>query len=362
MEALGRTYFGSNSGSLNSSFPPKVSVILPVYNSETDVLASIEQVELQTFDSYELLIVDDGSTDNTFSTAHRYAEGVPGIRVIKSEHLGPSHARNVGLTEARGEIVVFIESDCVYDYSYLSKSVAQFELEPNASAVCLTGAPLITRSTLATRSIDIENKIQHKLLNEGKIKPFYAWVFKKADLEKLGGFDERLFQAEDRDVFRRMKEAGYYIALVPGINWRHRRDQTTSELARKWFLRGRTKILYTIKYGLTYEALRTMFPFWTTVAGIVMFALSPIIGIVILLLVAAAFIAYSVRATTLSWSLVDDKRAFLGYPLFVLVRNFSTALGYTTALPLVIYNRVRGKEISWTRLEFSTENSRLGER
>jgi hypothetical protein len=57
-----------------------------------------------------------------------------------------------------------------------------------------------------------------------------------------------------------------------------------------------------------------------------------------------------VRVATISWGLVKDKRDFLGYPLFALVRNFSTALGYTTALPVVISNRVRGREISWKSL------------
>ncbi|HEV2139121.1 MAG TPA: glycosyltransferase [Nitrososphaerales archaeon] len=329
---------------------PRVSVVLPVYNSETDVLASIGEIEKQTFGSFELIVVDDGSTDGTFHVANDYAGGKTGIRVLKTEHLGPSHARNAGLASARGDTVIFVESDCVYDSSYISKAVAQLEQEPSASAVCLTGAPLITRSTLATRCIDIENKVQHKQLSEGKIKPFYAWVFRKADIVKLGGFDEKLFQAEDRDLFRRMKAAGYHIALVPGVNWQHRRNQTTSELARKWFLRGRTKILYTLKHGLTFEALRTMLPLWATVTGVVTFVFSPLIGTAILVLVAAVFIAYSVRVAALSWSLVDQKRAFLGYPLFALVRNFSTALGYTTAIPYVISKKVRGKEISWDSL------------
>ena len=329
---------------------PRVSVVLPIYNSENDVLASIREVEQQTFDSHELIIVDDGSRDGTFSTAQLYAEGTSGVRVIKTEHLGPSHARNIGLAAANGEIVVFIESDCVYDPSYLSKAVAQLELEPTASAVCLTGAPLITRSTLATQCIDIENKIQRKLLSEGKIKPFYAWVFRKADLEKLGGFDERLFQAEDRDLFRRMEAANYRVALVSGVNWRHRRDQTTLELARKWFSRGRTRILYTIKHNLTLEVLRTMAPLWATVSGLILLGFSPLVGIGILLVVALAFIASSIRVVVLSWSLVERKRAFIGYPLFAVVRNFAIALGYTSAIPSVVLNKAKGKETRWSNL------------
>jgi len=329
---------------------PKMSVILPIYNSEPDVLASIGEIEKQTFDDYELIVVDDGSTDQTYSLAERHALGNSRIKVIRTEHLGPSHARNAGLAAARGQIVVFVESDCVYGDSYLSKAAAQFERDPGASAVCLTGAPLITRSTLATKCIDIENKIQHKLLNEGKIKPFYAWVFRKTDLEKLGGFDERLFQAEDRDLFRRMEKADYRISLVPGVNWQHRRDQTTPQLAKKWFFRGRTRILYNMKHRLTLETLRTMLPLWATVAGLILLAFFPIVGVGILLTVAAAFVAYSVRVAAISWALINDKKAFLGYPFFALVRNFSTALGYTIALPAVISGKVRGKELTWKSL------------
>ena len=329
---------------------PKVSVVLPLYNSEGDVDSAMEEVEKQAFGDFELIVVDDGSTDGTFSAAERRAQGRDGVRVIRTEHLGPSHARNAGLAAARGEIVIFVESDCVYDPMFISKAVARFALEPGASAVCLTGAPLITRQTLATRCIDIENKVQHKLLQEGKIKPFYSWVFRKADLTKLGGFDERLFQAEDRDLFRRMEQANYRVAVVPGGNWRHRRDQTTFELARKWFWRGRTKILYTIKHGLTYEALRTMLPLWATIAGLVLVVFAPLVGGAILLAVAAVFAAYSLRVVSISWDLVDEKRAFLGYPLFAVVRNFSTALGYTTALPVIVSRKVRGKEVSWNSL------------
>ena len=347
MGSIGRKHFVVDTRGVRNLDTPMVSVILPVYNSEMDVLASIGEIEKQTFDNYELIVVDDGSTDQTHSLAERYALGRSRIKVIQTDHLGPSHARNVGLAVAKGEIVVFVESDCVYDDSYLSKAATQFERDPGASAVCLTGAPLITRSTLATRCIDIENKIQHKLLSEGKIKPFYAWVFRKADLERLGGFDERLFQAEDRDLFRRMEKADYRVSLVPGVNWRHRRDQTTPELARKWFTRGRTRILYNMKHRLTLETLRTILPLWATIAGLILLASSPIVGIGILFVVAAAFVTSSVRVATISWSHIVDKKAFLGYPFFVLVRNFSTALGYTTALPAVVLAKVRRKELSW---------------
>ena len=262
--------------------------------------------------------------------------------MIRTEHFGPSHARNVGLAAARGEIVVFVESDCVYDPTYLSKAVDRFATEPDASAVCLTGAPLITRNTLATRCIDIENKIQHRLLSEGKIAPFSAWVFRKADLQKLGGFDEALFQAEDKDLFMRMKLANCKVALVPGVNWRHRRDQTTPELARKWFSRGRTRLLFIWKHGLTFDAVKTVLPLWSTIAGAALLVLYPSVGAAILIAVALAFIAASVRVAALSWRLVDTKWAFFGYPLFALGSNLATALGYTTALPVLLSRKESG--------------------
>jgi glycosyltransferase involved in cell wall biosynthesis len=327
---------------------PKVSIVLPAYNSADDLVETLGELERQSYREREIIIVDDGSTDKTAELAAAFAAGRTDVSVLRTAHLGASHARNSGFRAARGDIVFFSETDCVYDPGYVEKAVAALASHPNAGAVCLTGAPLITRSTLGTQCIDIENKVQHALLAQGKIKPFYAWVYRLEVLQKLGGFDERLFQGEDRDLFRRLQKAGYEVAWVPGINWRHKRDQTLSYLAERWFTRGRSRLLYALKHRLWLDMAKTLAPFWLFVAGFLIAAAGFLLyGGLLVLLVPALMTAYSLKNVRISWPYVAKKRVYLGYPLFVIVRNFSMALGYSYGFGAILIRKLQGKPISW---------------
>jgi len=310
----------------------------------------LSELDKQTYRNRELIMVDDGSFDETWEVANQLSSGRPDVAAIRTEHLGASHARNAGASKASGGIIIFAESDCVYDERFVQKAVESLNSQPKAGAVCLTGAPLITRATLATRCIDVENKVQHKLLNEGKIKPFYAWVYKKDVFSSLGGFDERLFQGEDKDLFSRLTGAGYSVSWVPGVNWRHRRDQTTFQMVQKWITRGRSRILYALKHRQASDIAKTLIPFWVTVVGILALFWFPLVGAVLLLAVVVAFVVQSARIAAISWSEVEKKSVFLGYPAFIVARNFSMALGYSVALVKVLERKVQGKETNWNNV------------
>ena len=329
---------------------PKVSIVLPVYNSSGGLAVALSQLDGQSYRDREIILVDDGSTDDTTNVAASLSAGRDDIVVVRTDHRGASHARNAGVERARGEVVFFAESDCVYELDYLQKAVDALQSQPKAGAVCLTGAPLITRSTLATECIDIENKVQHSLLDQGKIKPFYAWVYRREVLIALGGFDERLFQGEDKDLFRRLEKANYEVAWVPGINWRHLRNQTTFQLAKKWFTRGRSRILYSIKHRRIFDIIKTMVPFWTVVLGLLLLVRLPTYGAILLLLVGLLFVAQTIRIARVSWRFVQRKGVYLGYPVFLITRNMSMAMGYSVALLTILVRKVQGKEIAWNNV------------
>jgi biofilm PGA synthesis N-glycosyltransferase PgaC len=335
---------------IGSRGAPKVSIILPLYNSVKELPSALSELDKQSYRDREIILVDDGSTDSTWETAKTLTAGRAGLSLIRTEHRGPAHARNEGWRQSRGEIIFFAESDCVYEEAYLKRAVECLDSRREAAAVCLTGAPLITRSTMATECIDIENKVQHSLLSQGKIKPFYAWVYRREVLMKLGGFDEDLFQAEDKDLFRRLENAKFEVAWVPGVNWRHIRDQTTFDLSRKWFGRGRTRLLYLIKHRRTLDILKSVLPFWATVLGVILLVWFPLFGALILLFVALAFMASTLRVMLIAWSSVRRRRYFIGYPLFILVRNFSTAIGYSSAIVTILVRRLQGKRVAWDTL------------
>lgn len=327
-----------------------VSVIVPLYNAENDVPSVLEEIRKQTYQNVEVMIVDDGSTDSTLSIAVKECGQMPNARAVETNHGGASHARNVGLQASRGGTVFFMEADCTYSEDYIQKAVELLDSQPETSAVCLTGAPLKLRHTLAVECIDVENKVQHRLLSEGKIRPFYAWVYRRQAIMSVGGFDEKLFQGEDKDLFRRFEAAGYVVGWIPGVHWWHKRDQTLRELAGKWFSRGRMRLLYSLKHRLYGEMTRTIAPLWLTIAGILVAILAPLLGLGIIVVVLAAVLFYSLRNVNISWPLVARKRVYIGYPLFVLVRNFATALGYSWALVAIPVRRLEGNEVNWSNV------------
>ncbi|MGH2638808.1 MAG: glycosyltransferase family 2 protein, partial [Rhabdochlamydiaceae bacterium] len=261
---------------------------------------------------------------------------------------GPARARNVGIQDSRGEIIFFGECDCVYDSDYLEKAVQALEKDPAAGAVCLTGAPLVLKNTLGTACLEVENKVQHRLLREGKIRPFYAWVYTRDALEKVGGFDQKLFQAEDKDLFQRVTKAGYHIAWVPGINWRHKREETMQKLAMEWFIRGRTRILYVLKHGQTLDLMKSLAPLWLFIIGFaVISTLSTLIGLALVIISLGIPALYSFRVIRASWPEVPKKGIYLWYPMFVLIRNFDLAFGYSYGLFRIFVRKIQRKPVSW---------------
>ncbi|MCL5068196.1 MAG: glycosyltransferase [Thaumarchaeota archaeon] len=326
---------------------PLVSIVVPAYNEEKEIQNALSEMKKQTYPNTEVIVIDDGSTDKTFEAARESGNSIKNFLIVKTNHAGPSASRNAGVKQSKGDIVFFGECDCVYDQDYLEQAVKCLEQEPEAGAVCLTGAPLIERNTIANRCVNLENILQHNLLNSGKIKPFYAWVYRKSVLEQINGFDETLFQAEDKDLFQRAIQAGCKVAWVPGIHWRHKRSETMIELAGKWFSRARMRLLYSLKHRRRFDIGKSIFPVWLLILGLVLMVFVPLLGSALVLLVALGILYRSLRTTSRTWKSVQQKSIFLYYPVFVLVRNFSSGLGYSYGLFRYVGLRIGGGKITY---------------
>ena len=114
---------------------PKISIIIPVYNVEDYLSMCIESVIAQTYKDWELILVDDGSPDNSGSICDEYASRDPRIRVIHKKNAGVSAARNTGIEAANGEWISFIDSDDWVDTDYLEK----FELDKDDADLIIQG-------------------------------------------------------------------------------------------------------------------------------------------------------------------------------------------------------------------------------
>jgi glycosyltransferase involved in cell wall biosynthesis len=202
---------------------PRVSVIIPTYNRAALLKKALQSILDQTFHSYEIIVVDDGSTDDTRDAVAAFAS--PKIRYLRQENKGRSHARNLALAEARGEYIAFLDSDDMFTRDKLEKQVALLDANPEygmayASARVLDdndkeifrphrskkGTPFY----LATESGFIYEKIAFYL----PVTVILPTVMVRNKVMKIvGGFDENLHRFEDTDMWRRISKITKIIAI-----------------------------------------------------------------------------------------------------------------------------------------------------
>lgn len=148
---------------------PLFSVILPVYNAQESIARCIESIEKQTCSDYELIVIDDGSSDLTGKKLKRLSERYFNIVVLRQKNAGVSCARNLGIENAKGKYIAFIDSDDRYHPEYLSKM--QHVMEQSAEMaiagfrLCRGGKPIYSVSYLVEGSsiISIDEYVQKML-------------------------------------------------------------------------------------------------------------------------------------------------------------------------------------------------------
>lgn len=159
---------------------PLISIIVPVYNTEKYLDQCIQSVLAQTYTNWELLLIDDGSTDSSGAICDKYAAEDKRIRVFHKENGGVSSARNLGLDNAKGEWITFVDSDDWVDTKWLSNYLQSgFDKYDLISQGFLSSAPLDAPWVLkpATYGVDFRCDVKHaiKFMYEHKILG-YIWV------------------------------------------------------------------------------------------------------------------------------------------------------------------------------------------
>jgi glycosyltransferase involved in cell wall biosynthesis len=204
---------------------------MPAHNTGTLIEASIRSVLLQSRGAFELIVVDDGSGDDTAERVRAFQDD-PRVRLIEQPNRGPSAARNAGLAAASGEFVTMLDSDDLLFPRYLEVMADALEREPGAG-FAYTEAWVLDQETGRVRRSTMM-AYQHPpmpppadpaaffrlLLDRNFICP--AATARRAALERVGGFDERLWRGEDWELWLRVANAGYRAARPPGVLAVHR--------------------------------------------------------------------------------------------------------------------------------------------
>jgi teichuronic acid biosynthesis glycosyltransferase TuaG len=174
---------------------PTVSVIIPAYNAEAFLARAIRSVEAQSFRDFELVVVDDGSTDGTADVAR----GFSGVRYVRGSHQGEAGARNLGLEEATGELVAFVDADDEWLPEKLARQVAF--MEELGSSFSYTDAYIVRdgqrvrHSTLARpQQGEILEPLIEDWLDQAFILPTEVMA-SRALLQGAGGFETGLSTA-----------------------------------------------------------------------------------------------------------------------------------------------------------------------
>lgn len=196
----------------------QVSIILPTYNRAHCIKRAVDSVLCQTYPHWELLVVDDGSTDNTEEVIAAYAASDERVRYYgQSFNRGVSAARNEGIRQARYDYIAFQDSDDVWHEDKLEKQMRIFEENPDAGLVyCAVqgtkqdGSPVRIPDNSMERQFLRGNLYQ--LLLQGNVIGAPAVVMRKECAVQCGGFDETLSCLEDWELFLRIAkvyEIGY---------------------------------------------------------------------------------------------------------------------------------------------------------
>ena len=206
---------------------PLVSVVIPTYNRANIIKNTIDSVLNQTYKNIEIIVVDDGSTDNTQAIVDSYIAdimlGGGGIEIsnmqIKyfyQENAGPSAARNKGLQESAGEFISFL--DCADEWFplFVEKCLNTFKQDKEAGCVyCFTGVNN-NEQIVAARIDTLSGYIYKEALEQGYVTSPLSIMMKRCCFDKSGNWDENLQSSEDDDICFKLAKH-FKIVLIPEI-------------------------------------------------------------------------------------------------------------------------------------------------
>jgi len=203
---------------------PKVSVVMPAYNEAEFIETTLKALLAQTYKDFELIVVDNNSTDNTGEIAKRY-----GARVIVEKEKGVAAARNTGFANAKGEIIACTDSDSIPPANWVEQIVEAYKKNP--SMVAFGGGGLLysgpNDARAAARFLFPSFSLLDRYLSGGwNLNGFNLSVRSEA-FKKIGGFRKDLVMGEDIDLAKRLREVGnvgYDTGFLVNVSGRRYKD------------------------------------------------------------------------------------------------------------------------------------------
>ncbi len=203
---------------------PLISVIVPAYNAERFLAKTLDSILAQTYPHFEVLVIDDGSTDQTAAIAQAYAQRDPRIHYLKQANGGVAAARNLGIGEAKGVFIAPIDADDIWYPENLERQVQCFLAAGERVGLVYSWSVDIDEADHLLggfRASDLEGKVYPTLILHNFLGNASAALIRRSCWEQVGGFDPsfRAQQAqgcEDWDLYLRIAER-FEFRVVPAF-------------------------------------------------------------------------------------------------------------------------------------------------
>ncbi|MBZ5561106.1 MAG: glycosyltransferase family 2 protein [Acidobacteriia bacterium] len=213
---------------------PTVSVVIPAFNCGQTVAEALKSVLAQTFHDFEIVVVDDGSQDNTAAGVRSAA---PNAVYVRQENAGVSAARNHGIRIATGEYIAFLDADDVWDPHKLEKQVRVLDEEPEIALVCSDFSTASSEGSVEPSYLKHCRHARSGYVFDEVVQEYFiltsSVLVRRSCLAEVGGFDESLRVTEDRDLWLRICHR-WKISLLtdPLVIKRNRPGNLSSDTGR----------------------------------------------------------------------------------------------------------------------------------
>ncbi|MBD5322060.1 MAG: glycosyltransferase [Bacteroides sp.] len=289
---------------------PRFSVIVPVYNRIGEVEDLMASLEAQTSKDFEVIIVEDGSTERCEEAVRRH----PGVRskYFYKENEGRSIARNYGMERAEGDYFIFFDSDCVIPPAYFETLARELDSNP----VDCFGGPDAAHESFTTTQKAI-NYAMTSLLTTGGIRGgkvslekftprTFNMGFSREVYDKVGGFREMF--SEDIDMSTRIRNAGFSMALIRPAYVYHKRRIDLGKFFRQVYVFGMSRITLHLLYPGSMKPVHTL-PALAVIIGVILVLLGIFVSPWWLLPIGVYLAAIFVTALVLTRSFVIAVKA-----------------------------------------------------
>lgn len=205
---------------MNSREKPLVSVIIPIYNMQEFLSETIESVIKSTYPNYELILVDDGSTDQSATIAKQYSASHSNIHFFAQSNGGVSNARNTALKHASGKYILPVDADNLISADYIEQAVSVLDADSDVKVVACEAVFFgDKKGAWKLPPFSLELLARKNMLDN-------CSMYRKTDCESIGGYCNEILGCEDWDFWISMLKNGGKVVKLPivGLFYRVRKD------------------------------------------------------------------------------------------------------------------------------------------